>query len=187
MRLIAERQASEAAGIGVRTEAITAVAVALATIATRFPFRSHRAFNWDAVNFVLALHDYDVRLHHPQPPGYPVFVAMGRILQLIIPDANTALVTVAMLLSAGAVASIYLLGRTLFGQAAGIVAALYLLFSVTFWTNGAIALAYPSLALFTTLVALFAWQCAQRGRNVPIWLPLAGSQADVPSRRRSLK
>jgi hypothetical protein len=146
-------------------------------MATRLPFRSHRVFNWDAVNFVLALHDYDVRLHHPQPPGYPVFVAMGRVAQLLIPDANTALVAVAMLLSAGAVAALYLLGRELFGQAAGIVAALYLLFSVTFWTNGAVALAYPSLALFTTLVALLAWRCRQHGRIVPIWLPLALSLA----------
>ena len=164
MRLTAERQAPRAdARIGVRTDAIIASVFALATIATRLPFRSHRVFNWDAVNFVLALHDYDVRLHHPQPPGYPVFVAMGRLVQLVIPDANTALVTVAMLLSAGAVAAIYLLGRALFGQTAGIIAALFLLFSVTFWTNGAVALAYPSLALFTTLVALFAWRCQQRG------------------------
>lgn len=157
MRLSAERHVAGATGVGARMDAIIAGAFALATIATRLPFRSHRAFNWDAVNFILALRDYDVRLHHPQPPGYPVFVAMGRVVQLVIPDANSALVAVAMLLSAGAVAAIYLLGRTLFGQAAGGIAALYLLCSVTFWTNGAVALAYPSLALFTTLVALFAW------------------------------
>ena len=166
-----------AAGVSVRTDALIAAAFALLTILTRVPFRSHRVFNWDAVNFVLALHDYDVRLHHPQPPGYPVFVAMGRVVQLVIPDANSALVAVAMLLSAGAIAALYLLGRTLFGQAAGIIAALYLLFSVTFWTNGAVALAYPSLALFTTLVALFAWRCHQQGRAVAIWLPFALSIA----------
>jgi len=177
VRLTAERQATVAAGFRVRTDAIVAFAFALLTIATRLPFRSHRVFNWDAVNFVLALRDYDVRLHHPQPPGYPVFVAMGRVVQLVIPDANSALVAVAMLLSAGAVAALYLLGRTLFGRASGIVAALYLLVSVTFWTNGAVALAYPSLALFTTLVALFAWRCRQYGRGVPLWLPLALSAA----------
>jgi hypothetical protein len=138
-------------------DALIAAALALVTVATRLPFRSHRVFNWDAVNFVLALHDYDVRLHHPHPPGYPVFIAMGRVLQLVIPDANNALVAVAMLLSAGAVAAIYWLGCTLWNRAAGLVAALYLLCSVTFWTNGAVALAYPSLALFTTLAALFAW------------------------------
>jgi hypothetical protein len=160
-----------------RTDTLLATGFALITIATRFPFRSHRVFNWDAVNFVLAMRDYDVRLHHPQPPGYPVFVAMGRVVQVLIPDANNALVAVAMLLSAGAVAALFLLGRDLFGRATGIVAALYLLCSVTFWTNGAVALAYPSLALFTTLVSLFTWRCARDGRDVPLWAPLALSAA----------
>jgi 4-amino-4-deoxy-L-arabinose transferase-like glycosyltransferase len=160
-----------------RADVAIAAAFALATIATRLPFRSHRVFNWDAVNFVLALRDYDVRLHHPHPPGYPIFVAMGRVAQLVIPDGNNALVAVAMLLSAGAVAALFLLGRELFGRTTGIIAALYLLFSVTFWTNGAVALAYPSLALFTTLVALFAWRCRRDGRTVPLWTPLALSAA----------
>ena len=178
MRLIAERPAAVAAGnVGVQPDALIAGALAALTVITRFPVRSHRAFNWDAVNFVLALHDYDVRLHHPQPPGYPVFVAMGRVVQVVTPNPNTALVIVAMLLSAGAVAALYLLGRVLFGQVAGIVAALFLVCSVTFWTNGAVALAYPSLALFTTLVALFVWRCHQRGRDVAAWLPLALSVA----------
>jgi len=178
VRLIAERPATVATdNVGVQTDALIAGALAALTVITRFPVRSHHAFNWDAVNFVLALHDYDVRLHHPQPPGYPVFVAMGRVVQIVTPNPNTALVIVAMLLSAGAVAALYLLGRALFGQRAGIVAALYLLCSVTFWANGAVALAYPSLAMFTTLVALFAWQCHQRGRAVAAWLPCALSVA----------
>lgn len=173
MRLTAERPATRAAPSSIRSDAMIAAGFALLTIVTRFPFRSHRVFNWDAVNFVLALGDYDVRLHHPHPPGYPIFVGMGRIVQLTIPNPNAALVAVAMLLSAGAVAAIYLLGRTLFGQAAGIVAALSLLCSVTFWTNGAVALAYPSLALFATLVALFAWRCHRERLAMPIWLPFA--------------
>jgi hypothetical protein len=144
-------------------DALIAAALVLVTIATRLPFRSHRVFNWDAVNFVLAMHDYDVRLHHPHPPGYPVFIAMGRVLQLVIPDANSALVAVAMLLSAGAVAAIFWLGRTLWNRTIGLIAALYLLCSVTFWTNGAVALAYPSLALFSTLTALFAWRSREVG------------------------
>lgn len=178
MRLVADpTAATSGARVDMRTDGAIAAMFALATIITRFPFRSHRVFNWDAVNFVLAMRDYDVRLHHPHPPGYPVFVAMGRVVQLVIPDANNALVAVAMLLSAGGVAALYLLGHELFGRTTGIVAALYLLFSVTFWTNGAVALAYPSLALFTTLVALFAWRCLREGRSVPLWTPLALSAA----------
>jgi hypothetical protein len=156
---------------------LIAVGLAAIAIVTRLPFRSHRVFNWDAVNFVLALRDYDVRLHHPHPPGYPVFIGMGRAVQLVIPDPNAALVTVAMLLSAGAVAALFLLGKELFGRTVGIIAAIFLLCSVTFWTNGAVALAYPSLALFTTLVALFAWRCNQQGRTAPAWTPFALSAA----------
>ena len=97
-------------GQSTRRDVLIAFALAVAVIATRFPVRSRRVFNWDAVNFVLAVGHYDVRLHHPHPPGYPVFVAMGRLLMFVIPDTNGALVAVAMLLSAGAVAALFWLG-----------------------------------------------------------------------------
>lgn len=148
---------SQGERFGVGRDALLAAAFAAATILTRLPFRAQRAFNWDAANFVLALSRYDVRLHRPHPPGYPVFIALGRALQVAFPDPNSALVVAAMLLSAGAVAALFWLGRTLWGRSVGVVAAVYLLSSVTFWTNGAVALAYPSLALFGTLVALLAW------------------------------
>lgn len=32
----------------------------------------------DAVNFVLGVRDYDVADHRPHPPGYPVFIALGK-------------------------------------------------------------------------------------------------------------
>jgi len=48
-----------------------------------------------------ALSDYDVRLHHPHPPGYPVFIAPRSPHSDWHPDpGNAALVTVAMILSA---------------------------------------------------------------------------------------
>lgn len=168
----------------VRRDVLIAVGLAFAVIVTRFPVRSRRVFNWDAVNFVLAVGHYDVRLHHPHPPGYPVFVAMGRLLMFVIPDANGALVAVAMLLSAGAVAALFWLGKTLYDRPTGLVAALYLLFSVTFWTNGAVALAYASLALFGTLVALFAWRLWGQYRGVA---PIdSASMNAVPGARYSL-
>ena len=116
-------------------DALIAAALAVATILTRLPFRSHRVFNWDAVNFVLSLSNYDVRLHPPHPPGYPVFIAMGRVLQSVFPDPNNALVAVAMLMSAGAVAALFWLGRTLVNRAVGSIPALFLRCSVPFWTN----------------------------------------------------
>lgn len=178
MRLTADRNTTATSGISaeMRDTAI-ALMLVLATFATRFPFRSHRVFNWDAVNFVLALSDYDVRLHHPHPPGYPVFIAMGRLVQIGIPNPNTALVTVAMILSVLAVLAIYRMGTTVFDRPTGSIAAVYLMVSVTFWTNGAVALAYAALAVYSTSVALQAWRCWRDGRSVPAWTPFALSAA----------
>ncbi len=132
--------------------------LALLVLATRLPFRSQMLFNWDSANFALALQHYDVTQHRPHPPGYPLYVASGKLLNLAGLEANTALTLVAMLLSAIAVLVLYLLGRSIFGRAAGTVAALLLAFSVTFWWGGGVALAYTALALFSSLVALYSYR-----------------------------
>ena len=38
----------------------------------------------DSINFALGLHHYDPALHQPHPPGYPVFIAAGRLSLALI-------------------------------------------------------------------------------------------------------
>ena len=38
----------------------------------------------DSINFALGLHQYDPALHQPHPPGYPVFIALGRVSLAVI-------------------------------------------------------------------------------------------------------
>ena len=39
----------------------------------------------DSINFALGLRHFDPALHQPHPPGYPVFIALGRLsLALIV-------------------------------------------------------------------------------------------------------
>jgi hypothetical protein len=33
----------------------------------------------DAINFALGVRDFDVALHQPHPPGYPLFIALGKL------------------------------------------------------------------------------------------------------------
>lgn len=33
----------------------------------------------DSINFALGVRDFDVGLHQPHPPGYPVFIALGKV------------------------------------------------------------------------------------------------------------
>src|SRR5437763_174957 len=52
-----------------------AILLGVLTSLSRFPFRSHYLFSWDSANFALALDQYNVTFHQPQPPGYPLYVA----------------------------------------------------------------------------------------------------------------
>jgi hypothetical protein len=45
----------------------------------------------DSLNFALGLHDFDPTKHQPHPPGYPVFMALGKIARAVIPSDPKAL------------------------------------------------------------------------------------------------
>jgi hypothetical protein len=45
----------------------------------------------DSINFVLALEHYDVTLHQPHPPGYFLYIMLGRLVQAMVGDGWTAL------------------------------------------------------------------------------------------------
>ncbi len=136
----------------------TALSLAALTVISRWPLRTQFLYNWDAANFALGIRHYDVTLHQPHPPGYPYFVGLGSVFGLVFGDPNTGLQATAVLLECLAVAAVLLLGTQMFSFRAGLAAALLLLGSVTFWTYGEVALAYPALAAFSTLTALFAFE-----------------------------
>lgn len=144
---------------------LVALALFALGLATRWPFRTALLFNWDAANFAFALERFDVTQHAPHPPGYFLYVLSAKLLLPLAGEANAALTSVSVLLDAGAVAATYLLGRALFSPAAGLAAALLLLTSVTFWSYGAVALAYPALALFAALTATLLARPGRLGRG----------------------
>lgn len=72
----------------------------------------------DSVNFALGVRDFDVAAHRPHPPGYPVYIALGKMAVAMAGpfsgDASDSAVearALAILSLIGAVASIVLLYR----------------------------------------------------------------------------
>lgn len=63
--------------------ALTAAAT-LVYLGCHVPFLAWAPDDIDATNFMLALNDYDLREHQPHPPGFPVFIAMGRAARGVI-------------------------------------------------------------------------------------------------------
>lgn len=65
----------------------------IAFLATHLPFIAPGPGSVDAMNFALAVRDFDLSDHQPHPPGYPVFVALGKITKALVssgpPEADT--------------------------------------------------------------------------------------------------
>lgn len=66
-----------------RRERSIAIAVAAVCAASRFIALARSPWEWDEVLFILGMRDYDVTQHHPHPPGFPVYIALGRIVRLV--------------------------------------------------------------------------------------------------------
>ena len=129
-------------------------ALACATVASRLPFLAPRLAHWDAVNYALGLHHFDVAAHQPHPPGSPYFILLGRAALSLTGDDNAALILVSILASVGAVIGEYALARLLFGRRAALLCALVLLTQPVFWGYGTIATAWTLLACLSVGIGL---------------------------------
>jgi len=66
-------------------------------LASRLPFCASVAQDPDGARFVRALLRYDLAQGHPHPPGYPLFIALGAALHLVVPSPALSLSIVSAL------------------------------------------------------------------------------------------
>jgi hypothetical protein len=131
-------------------------------------------YAFDSANYALAVRDfYNVAFHQPHPPGYPLYVFFARAIDLVVHDANRALILEGIAWSALAVFSTVGLGRALFGRIAGLLAGLLLACTVGFWGYGEVAYPYVALAGETATLAWLAHSTLAGRRTHIVWLGLA--------------
>lgn len=138
--------------------------LALGTVLSRLPFRAQFLYHWDSVNLANAMHHFDVLQEHPQPPGYIVYVWLSRLVALVAPDPNEAMVWIAVAAGGLAVACLYLLGTAMWGHRIGLVAAVLLACSPLFWFYSEIALPHV-LDAFLVLLAVLLLYRVERGEH----------------------
>jgi Protein of unknown function (DUF2723) len=134
------------------------IVLALVTLASRWPYRARMLYNWDAVQFALALREFDIAKHQPHPPGYVLYVGLGRLVNATLGDPTLAYVTLAMIFSAATTVTVYWLARALYDRTTGGAAAALLAVSPLFWFYGSVGLTYAGEAFGATLMALLAWR-----------------------------
>lgn len=141
-----------------RWERLFLLSVSGFVLASRIPFATQMPCHWDSVQFVLGMAHFDVTQHQPHPPGYVLYVLLGRTLQFLVPEAHGALVLLSILSGAVAVPLVYLLARSLYHSTAAVGAVLFFATSPVVWFSGEMALSDIVEGMVVALVGLLCWQ-----------------------------
>ncbi len=119
-------------------------------------------WDWDEALFCLGMQRYDVTMHHPHPPGFPVYIAMGKLLRLVTPSDFRALQAVNLIAGALAFPAVFLLARALrLRFETSVIAGVLFVFFPNVWFFGGTAFSdVPSIVL-----VVFAVVFLLRGRD----------------------
>jgi len=151
-----------------RQRTIVALA-ALFCAATRFLAMARSLWDWDEALFTMAMRDYDVTLHHPHPPGFPVYIAMAKLLRLVVADDFRALQSVNLIAGVLVFPAMFFFARELRLKFSTCVAAgaLFAFFPNVWFFGGGAFSDVPSIVL--VLFAVTFMLKGTHGRNA-YWL-----------------
>jgi len=152
-----------------RYDVACAAVLAALTIVSRLPYRARILYNWDAVQFALALNEYDVVKHQPHPPGYMLYVALGRLVNHWLRDPTAAYVVLAVAFSGLTTFVVYYVARAVYDRPTALASGTLLAVSPLFWFYGSVGLTYAGEALAASVVAYFSFR-ALRGGETDAWL-----------------
>jgi hypothetical protein len=144
-----------------RFDAIWCVGLVVVGILSRLPFITPILYHWDAINFTLALRQFNIALHQPQPPGYILYVLLGRLVYALVGDPNRALTGISIASSVIAALAVYGLAKRMFDTRVGAAASLLVLSGPLIWFYSEIAKPNIVDAPVVALAAFCLWEVLQ--------------------------
>lgn len=140
--------------------ATTAIAVA----ATRIWARSRTLWDWDETLFSLGVRSYDVTVHHPHPPGFPLYVAMAKALRPVVHSDFHALQAINLLAAVVLFPLLFWFALELrFPFRSAYLGSLLFMFFPNVWFFGGTAFSdIPGLALLIAACAMLMRGCSSR-------------------------
>ncbi|MCX6550223.1 MAG: DUF2723 domain-containing protein, partial [Acidobacteria bacterium] len=133
----------------------TAAVLAVLFLAAHLPFLASTLEDVDSVNFALGLRQFDPAQHRPHPPGYPIYMALGKAANTVLSEPHALAIWGALFgaLSAFALLRIFGCLDVLTGEAPS---AEVPRFRLAEW------LGRPAIAMALTMTAPLYWMTAAR-------------------------
>lgn len=171
----------------IRQPGLLIALLTLALLAAYGLARSASPDDFDSYSFLLALDHFDIALQQPQPPGFPVYVAAGHLVNLLIAEPLAALTALSALTGALAALMLGWLAH-LQQRRVEVTLAVMAIFGLSpiVWLNAGKALSdVPGLALSLAALATL-WAARHKRRWLLPGLALLGlslgtrPQANIP-------
>ena len=140
----------------------------------------------DTINFALGVESFDVTAHRPHPPGYPVFIAMGKLSTMVAhalaPAADrTSRAAMGLAIWGVAAGSVFVWILIALWRSAGWTpraawfAAALALVSPLFWFTSARPLTDAVALVAATAVQAVVWRYGLTASSRIAWVPIAGA------------
>lgn len=130
------------------------------------PTISHYLINWDAGQFALGSENYNLHLHQPHPPGYPLFIFIGKCLNYFVNNINYSFIIINLIAGALTIYFFYKLILTVSKkQEVSFLISLLLIFNPIFWYYHNIASTYTFNALTITLISYLTYISIAHKKN----------------------
>jgi hypothetical protein len=118
-------------------------------------------WEYDECLYASAVEKFEPLLHHPPPPGSPLYIAFVKVVALLIPNTLTAMLFTSALAVAAGFLAFVLAFTALTDLATGVLAALLLYASPAVLISGMLPQAEAGAL---ALLALAIWSCTAEGR-----------------------
>lgn len=129
----------------------------LTGIISRFPLLEKIQSHWDGPQYSIAVIRFSLEQQTPSPPGYPLYIALGKIFYIFIKDPHLAILLVSVLAKSLGSVVLYFVGKNMYGRVVGLVSSAIFLTGSTFYYFGLTPYAYLTIPTTTTLLAFVTY------------------------------
>lgn len=126
--------------------------------------------DWDSVQFALGIHHFSIPDHQPHPPGYILYIFLGKITDFFFNNATLSLTLISALLGSLSAIPFFLLAKNIMSKYYAFLVTILLLLTPIQWMLSEVALTLIPGMFFTITTAYLLY----KGTNTKSYL-MAGS------------
>ncbi len=137
----------------------------IAGILSRVFFLEKMQSHWDGPDYTIAIQHYSLKNFTPSPPGYPLYIALGKFFSFFTSNPHLAILLVSALFAGIGSIIFFKVGEIIFNKTVGIIASVVFLTSPTLYFFGITANPYGILPTTASLLAIIVYLIVLRKEN----------------------